>query len=274
MMAAQRRKVSGAEVPPIPEKSPKRLSMSLEPAEVPVEKDFLEVGDASINRRQSFRGIDIMDESFGEDISFGLDKEFDRVIESSKVHLFPLDSSATFLASEQASPYRQLDNERIFPYVTDMPNPANLTPRSKKGYLMRQNTKVVVAKRNFSNESGAGPMSPTLEQRPSSAGTRSAGSSPRKPSHERTKSWTTEPWNGKARRKSIRSLSATKRAMNSGPVPPLPGQESAVSAGLDTVVEDQAMSGEGDYEEGIERGRLFVKVVGVKDLDLPLPQSK
>jgi hypothetical protein len=274
MMAAQRRKVSGADAPPIPEKSPKRLSMSLEPQEVTAESSSLGVPASPINRRQSFRGIDIGDESFGEDISFGLDKEFDRVIESSKVQLFPLPPSAEFPAIEQPSPDGRLHLEQHFSYVTESSTPANLTPRSKKGYLMRQNTKVVVAKRNFSNESGIGPMSPTLEQRPSSAGTRSAGNSPRKPSHERSKSWTTEPWNGKARRKSIRSLSATKRAAASGPVPPLPGQESAVSAGLDTVVEDQAMTGEGDFEDGVERGRLFVKVVGVKELDLPLPQSK
>jgi hypothetical protein len=30
----------------------------------------------------------------------------------------------------------------------------------------------------------------------------------------------------------------------------------------------------GDVEDGEERGRLFVKVVGLKDLDLPLPQGK
>ncbi|KIW00608.1 uncharacterized protein PV09_07805 [Verruconis gallopava] len=229
-MAAQRRMVSGQGPPPIPEKSPKRLSMSLEPAEnqdCPEEKDRLEVPASPITRRQSFRGIDIGDDSFGEDISFGLGKELERVIES-----------------------------------------------SKKGYLMRQNTKVVIAKRNFSNESSIAPTSPTLEQRPSSAGTRGAGGSPRKPSHERSKSWTTEPWNGKVRRKSIRNSGAVKRAGASGPLPPLPGQESAVSAGLDTVVEGQALAGEADVEDGVERGRLFVKVVGVKDLDLPLPQKE
>jgi hypothetical protein len=278
-MAAVRRKVSGADgPPPIPEKSPKRLSMSLEPPEVQSEPEHtsLAVPEVPINRRQSFRGIDIcMDDSFGEDISFGLDREFDRVIESSKVHLFPLTSLAEFPPSAQPSPDgRQHDNEQYFSYISQLQTPADLTPRSKKGYLMRQNTKVVVAKRNFSNESDAMPMSPTLEQRPSSAGTRSAGSSPRKPSHDRSKSWTTEPWNGKPRRKSIRSLSASKRAAASGPVPPLPGQESAVSAGLDTVVEGQAMIGESDADEGIERGRLFVKVCGVKDLDLPMSKSK
>lgn len=275
MMAAQRRQVSGQEAPPIPEKSPKRHSMSLEPEHGLEKIPSLELPEAPINRRQSFRGIDIGDESFGEDISFGLDKEFDRVIEGSKVHtdLFHPHPHATVPASQQPSPTGRLHEEKHFSYVTELSTPANLTPRTKKGYLMRQNTKVVVAKRNFSNESGMGPMSPTLEPRLSNAGTRSAGSSPRKPSHERSKSWTTEPWNGKARRKSIRSLSATKRAREA-PAPPMPGQESALTAGLDTVMEDQAMSSDGDGEDGVERGRLFVKVVGVKDLDLPLPQSK
>ena len=44
-----------------------------------------------------------------------------------------------------------------------------------------------------------------------------------------------------------------------------------VSPGLGTVVEGQAI----DVNEGdMERGRLFVKVVEVKDLDLPLPSRK
>ncbi len=34
------------------------------------------------------------------------------------------------------------------------------------------------------------------------------------------------------------------------------------------------MSTEEEHEEGTERGRLFVKVLGVKELELPLPQSK
>lgn len=120
---------------------------------------------------------------------------------------------------------------------------------------MRQNTKVVVASsRQFSDE------------KPAEA---KAAPTARKPSSER-KAWTTEPWNGKSRRRSIRTASGTRRAAASGPVPPLPGQESAVAGGLDSVEEQNAE----EMEEGEERGRLFVKVVGVKDLDLPLPKSK
>jgi hypothetical protein len=131
---------------------------------------------------------------------------------------------------------------------------------------MRQNTKVVVASnRQFSDE-----KPPAASKAPVEKTSRSANSSPRKTSDERKPAWTTEPWNGKMRRRSIRTTSATRRAAANGPVPPLPGQESAVTGGLDTV-------GEGDaeqFEDGAERGRLFVKVVGVKDLDLPLPKSK
>jgi hypothetical protein len=129
---------------------------------------------------------------------------------------------------------------------------------------MRQNTKVVVAKRNFSNE-----RSSNESDRPASADNAlsRSNSNPRKPSHERAKSWTTEPWNGKVRRRSIRT---TDKRLSTGPAPPLPGQESVASGQLDTVPEDQYFQ-TGDAENGVERGRLFVKVVGVKDVDLPLP---
>jgi hypothetical protein len=132
---------------------------------------------------------------------------------------------------------------------------------------MRQNTKIVVASsRKFSDEKEPG--SPTHSAR----GTRSAGSSPRKSSFERSQTWVTEPWNGKVRRKSQRQSSGGwNRKPPSGPVPPLPGQESVVSSGLGTLVEGQMME---QVEEGMERGRLFVKVVGLKDLDLPLPSRK
>lgn len=140
----------------------------------------------------------------------------------------------------------------------------------KKGYLMRQNTKVVVARaRDFSDEKPP-PPSPDTKHDAFLRGTRSAGPSPRKSSVSKT--WTTEPWNGKVRRKSIRTASGSRKTVPAtGPVPPLPGQESnAISE--ETASRDSYE--EADYDEGAERGRLFVKVVGVKDLDLPLPKSE
>lgn len=150
---------------------------------------------------------------------------------------------------------------------------------------MRQNTKVVVASnRNVSGEShetaksgstieeAAAPSSaPNGEAgRPSSRGTKSANSSPRKPSEEQFLK--TEPWNGKMRRKSVRMASAQMEGRKSEVAPPLPGQESA----LGVVNEDYATGSaslEDEVGEGVERGRLFVKVVGVKDLDLPMPKN-
>ncbi|KAK4561615.1 Bud site selection protein bud4 [Recurvomyces mirabilis] len=149
--------------------------------------------------------------------------------------------------------------------------------QKSKGYLLRQNEKVIVASaRNFSNDTDKSmdsnnlpPMSPTMDARPG-RGTRSAGNSPRKPSAEQFLK--TEPWNGKARRKSLRNASAQGTSYMKAPAPPLPGQESA----LGVVDEDYAAGTsnlDDDVAEGVERGRLFVKVVGVKELDLPMPRN-
>lgn len=129
---------------------------------------------------------------------------------------------------------------------------------------MRENSKVVVASsRNFSDEK---PPTPTTECPEDKA----VETGPRKSSAERKPAWTKEPWNGKARRKSIRTASGRRTQTSSGPAPPLPGQESAVANGLDSVAEQ----GNEEFEDGEERGRVFVKVVGVKDLDLPLPKTE
>lgn len=116
--------------------------------------------------------------------------------------------------------------------------------------MMRQNTKVVTASDKDHDD-----------LRPS---TRSAGNSPVK--QIRPQSWTVEPWNGQVRKKSLR-----KRPVTTGPVPPLPGQESN-AAPMQSVVEEDADTDIPD--DSGERGRLFVKVLGVKDLDLPIPKSK
>ncbi|KAI2637538.1 DUF1709-domain-containing protein [Xylaria nigripes] len=126
----------------------------------------------------------------------------------------------------------------------------------KRGYLMRQNTKLVTAS-DKDNE----------DLRP---GTRSAGNSPVKQQQPRPQSWTVEPWNGKQKR-SLRKRHATGL---SGPVPPLPGQESN-AATMNAVPEEEAPEApELATEEAGERGRLFVKVMGVKDLDMPLPRNE
>lgn len=123
---------------------------------------------------------------------------------------------------------------------------------------MRQNTKVIVATSHGVDEAGHKAASgPTI------------GSTPRKASQQ---TWTTEPWNPKARRQSIKLAGVAKKKTE--PVPPLPGQESVVKDSLSSVDEVDANGQADDVEDGKDRGRLFVKVVGVKDLDLPLPRGK
>ncbi|KAK0118689.1 Bud site selection protein bud4 [Cadophora gregata] len=126
----------------------------------------------------------------------------------------------------------------------------------KRGYLMRQNTKLIVASSNDD-------MGDAFH------GTRSAGNSPVK--KDRPQSWTVEPWNGNMRKNSMRDRSNARKKVPSGPMPPMPGQDSNV-AGLG-IVSEEAMA-DPVPEEGGERGRLFVKVIGVKDLDLPLPKNE
>ena len=200
--------------------------------------------------------------SANDGLGFGLDKEFDRVIEAQKVashFLSPANASHSW--SPGTAEHIGVPEFRPFPESS-----ANRPVRSQKGYLMRQNTKVVVAS-SASHESA---QDTTESQGQMARGTRSAGNSPRKPSQQ---TWTTEPWNGKIRRKSVRlSGGSPQKKQLGGPAPPLPGQPSNVATALDSVAEDQMMNGE-DYEDGAERGRLFVKVLRVKDLDLPLPKG-
>lgn len=98
-----------------------------------------------------------------------------------------------------------------------------------------------------------------------------------KPGHARGKSWSVEPWRTNNRRRSTReSLPGQQRKRPStGPVPPLPGQDT-VAQRLPSVAEsDTGRSSITSTEaDTVERGRLFVKVIGVKDLTLPLPQGQ
>ena len=132
---------------------------------------------------------------------------------------------------------------------------------------MRQNTKVVVANNRIDDEPKAVSAMTKLAQN-----TNDAAQASRKISQP---TWTAEPWNGKPRRKSIRGVDKSPRRKGAdGPAPPLPGQASNVQDGLGAVQEDELAEEEGEeFEDGTERGRLFVKVVGLKDLDLPLPRG-
>jgi hypothetical protein len=236
-MRELRRNVSGEtpSIPPIPERHWNRPSLSREPSEGIH-------SDGELERKESFKKKSLTLD-IGNDLGLGLDKDFDRVIEAQKVAFDPSPSHLRLLPYDngQASNFGDIPKYDFY---------ANLTPRKQRGYLMRQNTKLVVASSDVDK------------------GTRSAGNSPIK--KDRPQSWTVEPWNGEMRKNSVRNRSSPRK--NAGPVPPMPGQESNVT-GLGIVTEDVAIN-EPLPEEGAERGRLFVKVVGVKDLDMPLPKSK
>lgn len=243
-MREQRRLVSGElpDIPPIPQRHRNRPSLNFEPES---SETVNMAGD--LERESSFKKksltLDIMDSDLGSSLS----QDFDRVIEAQKVLFAPFSTYSTWL---------QFDGQVSVPHQPiRLEDSANIIARTQRGYLMRQNTKVVVA--SSSNEKGS-----TFNS------TRSAGNSPVK--QERPQSWTVEPWNGQQRKASYRDRSNPRKKPATGPVPPLPGQESN-AAGLGMVSEESVSTA---VEDGGERGRLFVKVIGVKDLDLPLPRSK
>jgi hypothetical protein len=265
-MAATRRKISGQHIPPVPPLT-KQISHESDPSDhetkqtdsppkLALPMDFKQ-------RQSSLMQLDIPFSIQEESLGSGLNKEFDRVIESQKVAFHLALSSLPCLAPSQAAcpqaPFTR-GNRSI---------PADSCFPVQRGYLMRQNTKVIIASSRNEEE----PM-PSPEQTPQDPrGTRSAGSSPRKPSQQ---TWTTVPWNGSARRSSIRpatGIPKKKPVAGSGPVPPLPGQASNVQEAPATIEEHEPTTSE-SFEDGEERGRLFVKVVGLKYLDMPLPRGK
>ena len=278
-MAETRRKVSleVPDVPPVPERHHNRPSMIEEASfvepEVQNDEAYVQVRSSDLatatdepnedKRQSSLVKLEIPGQG-GDGIGFGLDQEFDRVIEAQKV-AFAFPCPETFFRPRASDSAEHIAGQGFRPVLE---NVANRRTRGQKGYLMRQNTKVVVASSASHESAGDSAESQDVAVR----GTRSAGNSPRKPSQ--TKTWTTEPWNGKVRRKSIRqSGGSPQKILNSGPVPPLPGQQSNVASELHSVAEDEAMLPE-EIEDGAERGRLFVKVQRVKELELPLPRGK
>lgn len=283
-MAATRRQVSGQAVPPQEQESSASESGETERDILPEAKFLREPS----KRVSSLVQLDIPHDHSDEGLGFGLEREFDRVVEAQKV-AFELSLSrlhhpfhGRFPSSEHPLPLNTSKLKHVPPlkpqgaralpgdqrawghhYPMDGCHFANRSPGRQRGYLMRQNTKVVVASNRAEEEvrpAGfveAAPIEPT----------------PRKISQQ---TWVTEPWNGKSRRRSIRTAGETspRKKGPSAPVPPLPGQPSNVQDGLGAVHEEEVVEEEAqDFDENAERGRLFVKVVGVKDLDLPLARG-
>jgi hypothetical protein len=280
-MAATRRKVSGPIAPPLGDSS----------SDIPTSESEQEAtsepspSKSAGKRVSSLVQLDIPRDHCGEDLGFGLEKEFDRVVEAQKV-AFELSLSrlhhpfnGRFPSSEMPVaantlqlkhiPSLKPQGARALPgdqrawghhYPMDGSHFANRSPGRQRGYLMRQNTKVVVASNRGEEE-----VKPA-ETLPSTT----SDAAPRKVSQQ---TWVTEPWNGKSRRRSIRAAGETspRKKCPNPPVPPLPGQTSNVQDALGAVHEDDTAEEDAqDFEDDAERGRLFVKVVGVKDLDLPL----
>lgn len=247
MREARRQISTEYPIPPIPQRHRNRPSQSMERD---LEDPDAVSEDEGLKRNPSLKR-DGLTLDIGSDLGLSLDQDFDRLIEAQKVafnlsHYHPIDSQSYHgqVSTLQAG---ILKFEEFH---------ANVTPRKQRGYLMRQNTKVVVA------SSGTDVESQNFRD------TRSAGNSPVK--QARPQSWTVEPWNGSPRKRSTRDSTGGRKRMPSGPAPPLPGQQSNVGLGM--VAED-AQVDVNEPDNG-ERGRLFVKVIGVKDLGLPLPKSQ
>ncbi|KAJ5143231.1 uncharacterized protein N7515_002018 [Penicillium bovifimosum] len=266
-MAATRRQISGQYVPPVPSLT-KQISNESSPsdhedkqADLPPKLDL----SSDIPQRQSScLKLDIPFSIQEESLGFGLDKEFDRVIESQKVafRLALSQSPGSMPPSQDTIPKDRLN-------TGNSACPANFHISKQRGYLMRQNTKVIIASSRTEDE----PLPSLHESAETSRGTRSAGSSPRKPSQQ---TWTTVPWNGSPRRSSIKpatGIPKKKPVPGAGGVPPLPGQPSNVHEAPATIEETEPAISE-SFDDGEERGRLFVKVIGLKYCDLPLPRGK
>lgn len=259
--------------PPIPAKYADEIA-SAEQRKASLEDDARGASDNTLpNRRQSMRmKLDMPLGSFDEDAGLGIDKEFDRLLEAQKVELYPISSQCHFPIQTGSRPGAEALAGRGYSYHND--DYADLRTRGQRGYLMRQNTKVVVANRTVSNESKESKDFKDSDQRhqpvaerpdPAQREVKSANSSPRKPSGP---AFTTEPWNGRTRRRSARR--STINPENGLPGGPVPANIQDLTLG--TVNEDHSLCMEDP--SGADRGRFFVKVVGAKDLDLPLPRSK
>ncbi|KAJ4418835.1 Bud site selection protein bud4 [Neurospora sp. IMI 360204] len=229
-------------IPQVPERHRSRISKDMEPGLLRASADDYMMRHPSFKNRSLTLDIDV---------GLSLESDFERVIEAQKVvfdnFLNKSHTTGGFGFSGQASETKTNPD----PGAQDVFLDANVTTRKQRGYLMRQNTKMVTASDKDGDDSRNG--------------YRSAGGSPVKAN--RPQSWTVEPWNPQPRKRSLK-----KRPSTTGPVPPLPGQESNATATTSTAEDDLNAGMEGP--ESGERGRLFVKVMGVKDLDLPIPKNE
>lgn len=224
-------------------------------------------------RLSSLVKLDIPFTGSGESLEFGLDKEFDRVIEAQKVAFELALSSRTYAQSStlvlQGNPEKQCPSGSFGNLNPSHfgKNFANKSSLGQRGYLMRQNTKVIIATSNNNDE----PLPTAQSTSTNSTEAKSAPNSPRKASQP---TWTAEPWNGKMRRQSSKVTGGIKKKPVPGAVPPLPGMQSNVQDYQQGIEELESPTLPEHLEDGQERGRLFVKVVGVRDLEMPLPKGK
>ena len=236
-MAAARRQVSGdmsGGCPPVP-RIPDGYRSEGDPLSGSEDEVSDEEGDAGVlsdaekvqgkaSGRKSI-GLPALGE-FEFDLKLDdLSEEFDRVIEAQKVEF-----SKRYPKSEYSN-------------------------SGQRGYLMRQNTRVIHASSRDPEDDVAGPS---------------------KPGHSRTQSWSVEPWRASTRRRSTRDSlggSVRKRPSNIGAMPPVGKDGKPLPMVDENDVEGRA-SLNPQPDDGAERGRLFVKVIGVKDLGLPLPQGE
>lgn len=276
-MAAVRRKVSAQEtpMPSLAEPEPDHKNDTNE--DDPDESDSASDDHPSqpsvpnlAQRQSSLVKLDIPLSSESESLGFGLDKEFDRVIEAQKVafeHALSLRCNPFILQRTQdTEPQAPRGAEHIGcqPFTPVGAVSADKNVVKQRGYLMRQNTKVIIASSNDDESQPA-----NAETDPS--GTKPANSGSRKTSQP---TWTAEPWNPKMRRPSVRLASGVhKKRPGSGGVPPLPGMPSNVQDTQPGADEIESHGITENFQDGEERGRLFVKVVGVNDLDLPFPKG-
>lgn len=271
-MAATRRKVSG-QIPP-PDQGPNGPNEPKEEEqETPSEHQTLQPqqpeqpekpeSSNDVPRKPSLMKLDIpFSIQEDEDLGFGLDKEFDRVMETQKVAF----DQALFHLQSPMAPYPQTQ-ESLQTHAGSHDHQSTCANRPiypQRGYLMRHNTKVIVADSRPEEPAPTPGGGPGADARPATQG----GPPQRKLSQQ---TWTTVPWNSGRRRSSIRTPSgAIRKKPVGGPMPPLPGQPSIAQEPPEPIEEIEPSTA---FEDGEERGRLFVKVVGLKYLDLPLPKG-